>query len=155
MGGMNMHFIFILNDLDLGEVKIPARDIMEQLLNDKIWVFSKHAPNLGKIVPGSKVIVYLAGRDNRIFVSSFKADNSPNIADSEIKSEDWMKFFPLKMQISDIEIWDKFLPIKEVIDELHFITDKKNYGLFLRQGVKRISEEDFKLIYNKANNTWV
>jgi len=61
--------------------------------------------------------------------------------------------FPIRIYISDIKLWSKRLPIGDVIAQLNFIKDKKNYGLYFRQSTRVIEEKDFLLILNEENDT--
>jgi len=52
----------------------------------------------------------------------------------------------LAVDLADVEAWKTPKPIKDLLPSLNFIKDKKNYGLSLRQGVRKISEKDYNTI---------
>lgn len=59
--------------------------------------------------------------------------------------------FPFVAKIEGIEWWRNPLPIHDVKNELEFITDKNNFGLFLRLGVRYLTEKDYRTIVEHGN----
>ena len=149
-----MHYLFIVNNYLLGDKEYEGKEITDNLLIKEHWVFSQAAPNIKKLGPQDEVIVYVAGRTNRYFYAYFKIldEIKDAILTPSNKFEKYLySYFPLSCPIKVINVWANPLNIIDVKDDLVFITDKKNYGLFLRQSTKVIGESDFKLIVNKAN----
>lgn len=138
-----MYYIFFINNVEFGEKIWSATDIMSYLLNNHIWAFSFSAPNLKRMDEGDKVVVYLAGRDNRFFTADFTIASKPYEANSLPDDPEWLSMFPIRINIQDIKLWTKKLPIGDVIGQLDFIKDKKNYGLYFRQSTRIIDDEDF------------
>lgn len=160
-----MYMIFILNDISTRESTISGRILADILLSNKIWIFNKNTPNLRKMNQGDKVLVYIAGKGNRYFFASFElGDNQANksiISIDKLKSADNIekpllthifKMFDLQWPIKNIQIWDKPVDISSIKDDLEFIIDKKNWGLFFRQSTKVILEDDFNRILQKHKN---
>ncbi|TMV47042.1 EVE domain-containing protein [Paenibacillus mesophilus] len=146
-----MHFIFVVNDMDLGSLKLNGEDIIKELLSKKIWVYSKNAPNIMKINKGSKVILYLAGKGRRSFVCSFELsdDIKENDTLEPILDESYSKLFTLfklSSPLTNIKIFNNKVNISDIKESLDFIVDKKNYGLYFRQSTKVISEKDYDTI---------
>jgi len=52
------------------------------------------------------------------------------------------------IKFEKVNIWENPVFIDEVLDELLFITNKKNWGTHMAGGITRISHKDFKLIKN-------
>ena len=119
---------------------------MKYLLDNSIWAFGETAPNLKLISPNDKVIIYLAGKERRIFSANFTVLTKPYILETSETAPEWLRFFPKGIQIGDIKEWNNVLPIKTIISDIDFIVDKKNYGLYFRQSTKVISNKDFNTI---------
>lgn len=138
-----MYYIFFINNVEFGEKFYTATDIMSYLLENRIWALSFTAPNLKKMDEGDKVVVYLAGRENRFFTADFTIASKPYEANPLSDDPEWLSMFPIRINIRDIKLWTEKLPIGDVIGQLDFIKDKKNYGLYFRQSTRIIDAEDF------------
>jgi len=141
-----MYYIFFINNIELGEQVWIAKDIMNFLLEKKLWAFSTNAPNLKYLSEGDRVVIYLAGKGNRFFNADFTIANKPNEVKPEPNEPDWLTMFPIRIDINNIRLWAEQLPISDVISQLEFIKDKKNYGLYFRQSTRVIEESDFSII---------
>lgn len=145
-----MEFIFVVNDLDLGSEKFSGEEIVNELLNREIWVYSSHTPNLKKITKGSKVIIYLAGKGNRAFIGSFEISGDIIEHKIEDRNNALLKIFKLSTPITNINWFKKRVPITDIKNSLDFIGDKKNYGLYFRQSTKVINSKDYNIIISSA-----
>ena len=149
-----MQYLSVINDLEIGYDSINALDIVKTLYNNEVWLYTDTAPFTSKISKGDKFILYIAGKGRRYFHSSFEiAGNIEEINDDKIidnEKIDLDRFFQYFVPINNISIFKKKPMIKDIKTDLKFIKDKKNYGLFLRQSVKRISKEDYDYIINKT-----
>jgi predicted RNA-binding protein len=141
-----MYYIFIINNIELGESVWMAEKIMEFLLENNKWAFSSSAPHLKHLHKDDRVVVYLAGKGNRFFAADFTIASKPYEAKLDPNEQDWLAIFPIRIEIKNIKLWAERLPIGDVIAQLDFINDKKNYGLYFRQSTKSIDEKDFSLI---------
>lgn len=143
----------MVNDLNFDTKSIKAEEITETLLKKKMWLFNSYSPNIKYIIPGDKVILYLAGAGRKYFYASFIID-SP-IEDNQLTAQgetekELLTNFTLHCKIRDIQIFAKPVPIFDVKEMLKFITNKKYYGLFFRQSIRTIDSFDFEYIINKA-----
>lgn len=141
--GALMYYIFFINNIELERRVWTAEEIMNSLLDDSKWAFSIIAPNLKYMDKGDRVVVYLAGRGNRFFAANFIIDSKPYEVKPDTNEQDWLAMFPIRIDIRDIKLWTEKLYISDVIAQLDFIKDKKNYGLYFRQSTKVIEEKDF------------
>jgi hypothetical protein len=130
-----MNFMFVVNDIDFGNVKFDAEQITEILLSRKLWLYTPITPNTHRFSEGDKVLVYIAGRNRRHFYASFQLDSPVQSTPIEPKTP-----------ISNIQKWAPPLQIAKIKDVIGFITDKRNWGLFFRQANKIVSDEDYALI---------
>lgn len=146
-----MNFIFIINDLVIGFNLINAEEISEKLLDRNIWLISLSTPHFTKFSPEDKVLIYLAGKGRRYFAANFtiksdvyKHDLIPTTDDEKIL----FKTFDYAVNIDNIRRFEQPVPILDIKEDLAFIKDKKNYGLFFRQATKLINDEDYSKILN-------
>lgn len=147
------HLIFIVNELILEGKAVAGLDIAKELIANGQWRYSYSTPNLRRVQPGDMVIVYLAGKGFRCFISRFIIDGqiieTEGLNNSPIGPA-LSQNFPLACPIRNAEIWEKPLPISTIKENLRFISDKKNWGLFFRQSIKLILENDYNLIISAA-----
>lgn len=106
---------------------------MKYLLNNNIWAFSANASNLKRLAEGMKVVVYLSGVGNRCFAAEFVISSKPYKPQERSEDPDWLLMFPIRIGLDNVKEWEKRLSIVNVVGDLKFIQDKKNYGLYFRQ----------------------
>jgi len=141
-----MYYIFFINNIEFAEKVWNSEDVVNFLLESNIWVFSSYAPNLKYLSEGDRVVIYLAGKGKRFFAADFTIACKPYEVKPESNEPDWLMMFPIRIDIINVKIWSKNLPIGDVIEQLGFIKDKKNYGLYFRQSTRVIEEKDFSTI---------
>ena len=147
-----MYWMFILNDLLVDNIVFPPEEITEYLLEKEVWQYTPLTPNVKKINKGDKVLIYLAGRERRYFYATFEIQepvNSPSIklGLSEHWEESFNRMFKLSSHICSIEKFkEKIYLDEELRARLSFIVDKKNWGLYFRQGVRTLSEQDYEAV---------
>ncbi len=149
-----MHYLFIINDFVLEDKMFTGKEIADRLLENKHWVFTPSTPNIKKIKPKDKVIVYIAGKGNRYFYANFEILDEiqeHNLTPSGELEDVLYSIFSLACKIKVLNIWSKPISIADIKEDLNFITDKKNYGLFFRQSTKVIGEEDYNLINTRGS----
>ncbi len=147
-----MYFIFIVNDFPIGDKLYKGKEIVDILIKNKHWVFNQASPNLSKISPGEEAVVYIAGKGNRLFYANLRITGDlKEINPNKLADEPFYNMFLTECPISTKNIWNSPLSITEVKDKLNFITDKKNYGLFLRQSNRIIEKSDYEYIVKMAN----
>lgn len=148
-----MYYLFVVNNYPLGYEEIKGKVIVDTLLKKNYWLFSNTAANIKRIKPTDEVIVYIAGKEGRYFYANIMITEL--IEDATLKptnetEESLLKMFPLGCSIKVLNVWSKPLYISDVKHGLDFVTDKKNYGLFLRQSTKVIGKHDYEYIIEKA-----
>lgn len=145
-----MYYLCIINDLQIGNNIINALEISKDLFNNSMWLFTKNAPFMKKINKNDKFILYLAGSNRKFFNSSFIIDGQiKKISNSNLHNnfnKNILKFFHYYVPIREINKFKNNVSILDIKNNLDFIKDKTNYGLFLRQSVKKINEKDFNYI---------
>ncbi|PWI55182.1 EVE domain-containing protein [Sulfoacidibacillus thermotolerans] len=144
-----MNYMFVLNDIDFGNVQLDAETIADTLLQKGMWLYTPTTPNIHRLHQGDKVLVYIAGRGRRFFYASFdvNGDIQANKTEPGNETEEILyKYFKLYTPIVNIEKWEPPVQIAPIKDQISFITDKKNWGLHFRQATKIIDDKDFDFI---------
>ncbi len=142
---MNSYYIFIINDLNYVDVVYNSTTIVNVLLENSEWIFpNSNVCHIEKLKKGDIVLIYIAGQGNRYFYGKFCIAKA--VAPIEKNKGEFYKYFSRKIEIENFEKAQRKILMKEFVSDLSFIKDKKNYGLYLRQAVKKISFEDYKLI---------
>lgn len=117
-----------------------TRHEFEKRVSGKKWPIFKHTPNKIKLRKGDKIIFYKAGKDGRKFIGTASLG-------SEIISENVDYFVTLY----DIQIWKKPIEVPTILDELQFIKNKSNWGMYFQGGVTSLPPEDYKVILSKVS----
>lgn len=146
-----MNYMVIINNLQVGDMLLSAQDIAATLIKHNIWLFSRGTAKVRYLKADDRVVVYAAGKGNRCFVGNFTLKTMPIEEDNDHSTElkSLLRYFPLSCQIKESSLWAKSLSIKDRLDDLSFIGDKQNYGLYLRQGMRELSEGDYAVIVGK------
>jgi hypothetical protein len=140
-------FMVIINELQFGEEVVGAREIVKLLFESKQWLFSPTTPRVKSLKKNDKFVVYAAGKGNRCFLGQFALSTAPETLQTvNPRLERLARLYSLSCNIEDDILWEKPKPIVDMLPRLLFIEDKKNYGLYLRHGLKEISQEDYQLI---------
>lgn len=146
-----MYYIFTVNNVQKNSEIIQAEDIAERLISKGVWIFREGTPLLRYLNIGDKVLIYLCGHGRRYFhsVIEIKGNLTPFDKKNRTMAEElgivWMTLYT---EISIVKKFAEPIHIKPLIQLLHFILDKKNYGLNLRLPIIHIQEEDYMKIIN-------
>ncbi|WP_341547458.1 EVE domain-containing protein [Desulfitobacterium sp. THU1] len=138
--------------MELEDNPWKAKDIMNCLLDMKLWAFASMAPNLKYMAKDDRAVIYLAGKSNRFFAADFTIARKPYETNLKNEEPNWLALFPIRVEITEVNLWPKHVSIGEIIGELDFIYDKKNYGLYFRQSNKAIEKADFIRIVSAASH---
>lgn len=66
--------------------------------------------------------------------------------------KDFNGIFTLSSPIDKVEIFKRPIILDEELrNKLSFIGDKKNWGLYLRQGTRSLSEQDYQIIMDSIS----
>ncbi|NLJ80659.1 MAG: hypothetical protein GX335_06525 [Firmicutes bacterium] len=144
------YFMVIINNIEFENEVLTAPKIAYSLLDQGIWLFSSHTAKVKTLEAGDKIVIYAAGRGNRFFLGSFALKTKPEPSEcGPAGLERLVKLFALRSEIKEISRWAEPKPMADLLENLSFIKDKRNYGLYLRQGLRVLSEEDYQVIVNE------
>lgn len=147
-----MYWIFILNDLSSSNTVILAQDIADYLLAKKVWQYTPTTPNMSKVKNGDRVLIYLAGKGRKYFYAVFDIQEqvkqmNPVSNEGVEWEEDFNRIFKFRSPIDKVEKFKQPILLDEALrNKLSFIGDKKNWGLYFRQGIRSLSEQDYQII---------
>lgn len=105
----------------------------------------RHRNTVKKFNPGDKVVYYVKGIQKlgaiAEIISGYYHDTSKIWTDED---EVW----PSRSKSKAIIVLDddELLDVKKVLDDLSIVFDRKNWGLAFQGSIRRITEEDYKLI---------
>ena len=116
--------------------------VFERRINEKKWPIFKFTPNKKKLRKGDNIVFYKAGKDGQKFIG---ADG----IGSKIIPEN-MDYF---VTLYDIQIWKKPIEVPIILNELQFIKNKSNWGMYFQGGVTSLPPKDYKMILSKVSRT--
>jgi len=146
-------YVLVVNDVPHATGVTTACEIIDFLLERHVWVFPDTAPHIKDMKVGDRLIIYVAGRKARFFLAEMKAASKLEPADQALRKqleELGLTWFSQSMKISSISKFKPPRPVHPLLPKLKFVSDKQNYGLAFRQGVRRIDEADAKIIAGKS-----
>jgi len=140
---------------------ITTEENWKVIREKNIWgVPERHKNTIAKVKPGDKLLIYVKKekvndeiKEPRI-VGAYEVISEPFKDSTKIFSSKGLKrkeLFPYRVKIRPIKIFDKPIEFKPLIPKLKFITNKNRWtGHLMGRAMKKIPEEDFKLILEKG-----
>lgn len=129
---------------------VSASEIFRRLLMEReCWLLAPYTPFRAAYKPEDRIAFYLAGPRHRYFAgTAIVADEVRSISDdnAQLLRGLGLHGYAFELPMKTIVLWDRPKPIMELVQDLTFIKDKRNYGLHLRQGAVSIAESDYQLI---------
>lgn len=125
-----------------------AIDILKRRLDEKKYPLYKKTPFLKDIKKDDEVVFYVAGKKNKSqnFIA-FSHINSVETPNELLIDPDKNKYVLEKyLLFENITLLKTPIHIKAIINQLEFIKNKTNFGVYLMGGVSKITENDFNLI---------
>jgi hypothetical protein len=135
-------YLVVVSDVRRKDTKIPARALLKYLLDNRCWFFHRTPRSLLK---GDWLIFYVAGKGNHYFaaeatVASEAKEPRPN--DEAFLKEVGLSWLHRRIDLEQVQFWPHEVPAERVLPLLEFVTDKRNWGVYFRQGLKRLSAVD-------------
>jgi len=142
------YYLLVVNDVAHEDGVTRGAEILEFLLSRRVWIFPPYAPHLKRINPGDLLIIYLASK-TRAFVAEAGVESTPIPLEGELLDKVrgmHLSWFDRFVRLGKVRKFPRPRPIVDLVPRLRFIADKRNYGLSLRQGIRRLDEHDARLI---------
>lgn len=95
-----------------------------------------------KLKNGDKVIFYKAGKDGQKFIGT-----------ASIGSEIVPDNLDYYVTLYDVQVWKKPIGVPSILNEIQFIKNKSNWGLYFQGGVSHLPDADYHLIVSKSKET--
>ncbi len=132
------HYVFQVSDQSRYGKQRSAQEIFDFLVREKnVWGFGLHTPNRKAIQAGDKVLFYLTGAGNQVFVGAATL-TSGAYKDESDESKDWyLEEETLRIDLKDVVVFPEPRPRHG----FHSIEWRPAQG-----GSGKISERDFQII---------
>jgi len=144
-----MGWILTATNREFKGSKIPGRSIFQQRMQYKIWDLRTGTKNRKNLKEGDKVIFYI-GKPESSFVgtaelasANFKLDQEQQKKYSLGGEYDKAEY---GIKLRDINIWKTPKKAHEIIHSLSFVVKKKNWGLYIKGGIRALTDKDFETI---------
>jgi hypothetical protein len=148
------HFVFVAAPVQSDKGRISGYEIWKILTEELVWYTTASAPYRNRIKGGDRILFYLGGRPGGgRFVAQGLCSGpvGPLLAEDEaFLAERGITRFTGRIPLLLVIYWLDEVPLKPLVPELAFIKDKRHYGLYLRQGIVPIGEDDFDLIVSQS-----
>lgn len=145
-------YLVVVNDVSHAAGLTKGAEIIDWLLSSRIWIFPAAASGAArKLVPDDALVIYLAGKraGSRSFVGHATVASSVAPLAGSLRSSAHalgLEWFDQFVHLKTVQRWEQPRPIEDLIPKLSFIADKKNYGLALRLGFRRLNDADYQTI---------
>lgn len=143
------NFIMIASHLYLDDRVLRSEVVFETLVQRNAWYLSAVTPYRDEYASDDRLAFYLGGAGNRYFAGAAAVSSTPVPVSSDdvtVLKSLGIPWFDLRLPLKDISIWPTPRMMVALKEQLLFIKDKRNYGLYLRHGARRISDEDYHTI---------
>ena len=150
---MNSESFYCLTTSDANS---DAYSIFKRRIEEKKWPMYWQTKFQSVIKPDDKLIFYIAGvnKFRQCFVGSAEVNSVERISSTSESTVD-----PDKLQaqvtsyvhLTNIKLFKKEVFIKSILNNLNFIENKKNYGLYFVGGVTKIDQASNSFILDQSN----
>ena len=132
------YWIFVASETS-GYHRGNKKEIKSFLKKERKWPIGNHTIYRKKIEPGDKMLFYLSGDNNKKFIGS-------GVLNSIFEENTLLWNY---VDIKDVDIFKMEVPIKPLLEKMEFIKNTKYWGLYLQNGIVKISKEDYERILNQ------
>jgi len=140
------YFVFIVNEGQGVQGRLPARQIYERLMRLGAWGIGERTPYRKELRKESRVVFYQAGKGGQRFIGTATIASQLQRT-SESRAQQWRKVgiepIAYDLELSNIDIWKESKPVIDMMQRLEFIGNKEHFGVHFQGGVRRITEADY------------
>ena len=143
------YWIFIVKDHEYQGRRIPAMEVLRNRVENKFWSLNKRTGNIGKINKGDSVIFYVASKDIKGFAGTAIIASPPHPITPEQKFHTFgfpSERFDYSIELENPVLWENVKEVEPFIESLSFIKNKQKWRSAFRGSIKRITEEDYRMI---------
>jgi predicted RNA-binding protein len=140
------YLIFVSSD-----GKKTGLEIFNERIKQNKWPIYNKTPQLLNVKEGKNVVFYIAGggEKRQSFVGCAKIKKIIDIKSTDIDPNQEFKQVLFHVEFEDLKVFKNEITIKDNIDNLNFIKNRKNYGLYFQGGICKINKESYEYIINK------
>ena len=142
--------------LTTSDAKFNAYNIFKRRIDEKKWPMYWQTKFQSVIKKGDNLLFYIAGVNEfrQCFVASATVKEIRRISDEEttVDPDKTQAQVTSYIYLDNIKLFKNKVSIKDMMDDLDFIENKKNYGLYFVGGVTRVDKKSNKLILDKGIN---
>lgn len=132
------HYVFQVSDQSKYGKQRKAHEIFDFLVKERsAWGFGPHTPNKSAIQSGDKVLFYLTGLDNQVFVGAATLRSGAYKDETQVSKDWYLDPATLRIDLEDIIVFPEPKPRKNFRN----IDWKPVQG-----GSSKISERDYQII---------
>ena len=156
---MVKYWIFKVIEHKAGKDRLEGIDVYKQRMRQAFWGLKERrrdgrkVANITKLERGDYVVFYLAGsEDEQSFLGTAILDSSfYKLGQQEKEKLTRLPFFVAThgVKFMEIDAWDTPVSIRPLIENLQFITNKRNWGSHIQGSITPIPEEDFNIIISQ------
>ncbi|MBB6067529.1 EVE domain-containing protein [Methanococcus maripaludis] len=137
---------------------ITTEENAKIIMDKKIWGVSKNYKNsISKVNLGDYLIIYEMGKPgNKVVEPKPQYIKAIYEAVSEVKEDNKKIFeahpnnpsevYPLRIKLKEVKIFENPILFKELVPDMEFIKNKKQWSGSLRRAMAQIGEADYKKI---------
>jgi len=138
------YFVFQVSDQSAYGKQRNAKEVFDFLVRDhSVWGFGINTPNRKAIQVGDKILFYLTGNKNQVFVGSAALASTPYVDESGESSDWFLDPKTLRIDLEDINIFTEPKPRKSFLS----LEWRPAQG-----GSSKISERDYNVIMGFATD---
>jgi len=109
------------------------------------YALSEAGARLARQVEKGDLLLLYRSKRRAGFIGIFEATGES--AATLVRFEGALRRFAIKIPWKPVSLCENFpIPAQSLLENLNFITNKKNFGMCLRSNLRRIDEADFRLI---------
>jgi hypothetical protein len=145
-------YILVATPLAGGTGTLTATKIIDELLDNKVWLLPPNSSYVTRIAAGDRFLIYAGKTDFSFYgwaesagpLKDLDRSKTPN---SLLAHRD---FFQYMLEFRTVRRFQKPLDVHEILAKLSFVTNRRYWGLNFRRGIVAIPRKDFETILNRA-----
>ncbi len=136
------------------------RDNQKILEKKHVWGVPKRNRNLmHRVKPGDTILIYVRQEKEDDTILSSAITGAYEVVSEPYEDHSRLfttpphmgdEVFPFRMKVRPVAVFAEPLEFKPLIPDLTFITNKKMWSGHLRQAMREIPEEDYRLVLKRA-----
>jgi len=143
------YWIFTVTQHRLDGELFAANEILNQRVSDQFWGLGEKALNRHSLQKEDRVVFYVDLPGKVFAASATLASDSFELTNDQRDNYGHGKKFYISdygVLLADIQVWNTQRSVEGLVPHLKFIENKQSWFAYFQDGVRQISEEDFRTI---------